>query len=224
MYRGDSLVSNRSEFGAVVSEAISAFSRARVVRRLAEGTATMSDYHTVLLTIFPQTYDGPYNLALAASRCSWRHAAAKEYLVVHAAEESSHWKWILNDLEQTGYSGPTPSDLFPHPSCQTYLSFTEHVSERAPYARLATASVLEGIAAECGERCAGILIQQLGLHQNQATFFVKHAEADKIHSKEIADAIADCPFDGHEWGWMTHVAKMTGLLYQEMYNHDGYSS
>jgi len=216
------LTSNESEFRDVVAKGIANFADAQVVRRLVDGALTLADYQTVLLTLFHQSYDGPYNMALAASRCSWRHEAAKEYLIVHAAEESPHWRWILDDLSKTAYAGPSPRELFPHPTCQAYVSFTEHISEKAPYTRLATASVLEGIAAEFGEKYGRLLLQRLQLGKEQATFFLRHAETDKKHSKEIADTISRCGFNAQEWGWMTYVAKIAGSFYMEMYNHDGY--
>src|SRR5205809_7331389 len=168
-------------FEAAVRSSIASFPTSRLIRRLESGTATLSHYHAILLTVFHQTYSGPYNMALAAHRCSWRHEKAKEYLLRHAIEEQSHWRWVLDDLRATGYTGADPRTLFPHPSCEAYVSFAERVSEQAPYARLATNSVLEGIAAEFGGRFGAMLISQLGLESHQVSFFINHGETDKAH-------------------------------------------
>jgi len=217
-----SLNQHAAEFDGAVADAIEAFPSARLIQRVQDGSVTITHYHQILVTLFPQTYDGPYSIALAAARCSWEHEAAKEYLIAHAAEEHSHWRWALDDLASTGYRGPNPRDLFPHPSCEAYLSFVERVSERVPYARLATASVLEGIAAAFGERYGRQLLQTLKLKPEQATFFLRHSETDQVHREEIAEAIASTPMTPHEWAWMKYVATIAGKFYRAMYDHEAF--
>ncbi len=211
------------EFETTVSAAIAAFPTSRLIQRIEKGTATLAHYHAILLTVFHQTYLGPYNMALAAHRCSWRHEKAKEYLLRHAIEEQSHWRWVLDDLRATGYGGPDPRTLFPHITCEAYVSFAERVSEQAPYARLATNSVLEGIAAEFGGRFGALLIRQLGLKRDQVSFFINHGDTDKAHVPEIRGVIADCTLNPIEWGWMHRTAAVAGAYYRGMYDHEAFA-
>jgi Iron-containing redox enzyme len=218
----DPLLSNAQEFEATVTEEIQRFKEARLIQLLLAGKLQRSHYHEILLTIFPQSYHGPYTMALAAARCPWRHEEVKEYLLNHAQEEASHWRWIIEDLRSTGYEGTDPRELHAHPSCESYVSFAERVSEQAPYARLAISSVLEGLAAEFGESYGQALLSQLAISPKQAQFFVNHGITDKTHINEIKDVIARCRFTPEEWGWMRHTARVAGSFYRAMYDHEGY--
>ena len=210
-------------FDGAVKAQIAAFPSARLIRRVEAGSVTMAHYHAILRTLFHQSYHGPYNMALAAVRCAWRHEAAKEFLLKHAEEESAHWRWVIDDLRATGYVGPSPRDELPHPTCEAYVSFAERVSEQAPYARLATNSVLEGIAAVCGGPYGKKLVTQLGLGKDQVTFFLNHAETDKEHVPEIEATIRACRYSDEEWRWMIHAANVAGQFYREMYDHEAFA-
>lgn len=211
-------------FDAVVEEQVASFPTARLLRRVDAGKLRISNYHTLLMTLFHQTYSSPYTFARAAVNCDWKHAPAKEYLLQHAEEERSHWRWVLDDLAATGYEGPDPRPMPPHPSCQAYMGLTYYISEQVPVARLATASVLEGIGARHGGTYGAKLLRALNLKPSQATFLISHGETDKKHSMELRNVIAECDLAADEWIWMNHAAKTAGLFYRAMYDHEAYDS
>ncbi|MCC6915420.1 MAG: iron-containing redox enzyme family protein [Rhodospirillaceae bacterium] len=183
----------------------------------------MSDYHTLLSTLFHQTYSGPYTFALAAAHCSWRHERIKEYLLQHAEEERTHWRWVLDDLTSTGYAGPNLRASLPHPTTQAYISFNESTAQRHPFARLAIACVLEGIGAHYGQSEVRQLLGKLGLSPKQATFFVSHGETDKVHAEELFEVISSSDLTDDDWTIMAHTARVAGTLYRSMYDHEGYA-
>lgn len=213
----------RAAFDATVEEQIARFPEARLLKRADSGDLQMSHYHSLLLTLFHQTYSGPYTFARAAVNCEWRHEAAKEYLLLHAEEERTHWRWVLSDLEASGYSGPNPRSLPPHPSCQAYIGLNYYIAEQVPVARLAIAAVLEGISARHGGEYGGKLLRALKLKPSQASFFLSHVETDKRHSKELREVIDKCSLTIDEWVWMSHAAHNAGVLYRTMYDHEAYS-
>jgi len=214
---------SQDDFNAAVATQIAAFPAARLVRRVADGSVTLAHYHGILTTLFHQTYSSPYTFAKAAAHCGWQHAAAKEYLLSHAEEERTHWRWVLEDLAATGYQGPDPRQLFPHPTCEAYISFNEKVAERMPLARLAIASVLEGIGAEFGGSYGRQLLARLGLRREQASFFLSHGETDQVHARELAEVIAASALSPEEWGWMVHAANVAGQFYRAMYDHEAFA-
>jgi Iron-containing redox enzyme len=209
-------------FNAIVEEQVASFPSARLPRLVDRDKLSINHYHTLLTTLFHQTYSSPYTFARAAVNCAWTHAPAKEYLLQHAEEERSHWRWVLDDLAATGYEGPDPRSLPPHPSCQAYIGLTYYISEQVPVARLATASVLEGIGARHGGSYGARLLRALDLKSSQATFLLSHGETDKKHSMELRNVIAECHLAAEEWTWMNHAAKTAGLFYRGMYDHEAY--
>jgi len=93
-------ISPTKRFETSVVAAIEAFPSARLLQLVNAGRADMRHYHAILSTLFHQTYSGPYTFARAAVNCDWRHELAKEYLLRHAEEERTHWRWVLDDLSK----------------------------------------------------------------------------------------------------------------------------
>jgi Iron-containing redox enzyme len=217
------MASPEATFDTIVSTEIERFEDNRVFRRLQEGTVRMEHYHALLTTIFHQTYNGPYTFARAAVNCNWRHEAAKDYLLQHAEEERTHWRWVLNDLSATGYTGPTPRSQPPHPSCQAFLGLVYYISDQVPVARLGIAAVLEGIGARHGTTYGRKLVEGLQLKPAQASFFLGHGQTDKTHTVELRHVIGECALESEDWVWMNHAATMAGSFYRAMYDHDAYA-
>ena len=214
--------SPRVTFERTVAAAIEEFPRGRLLQRADSGNVEMKHYHAILSTLFHQTYSGPYTFAKAAANCSWRQETAKEYLLRHAEEERTHWRWILDDLQATGYAGPDLRKEPPHYSAQAYVGLNYYIAEHVPVARLATAAVLEGIGATHGGIYGKKVLMALNLQKSQASFFLSHAETDLVHIAELNDVIAASDLTADEWRWMTHAAEMAGRFYRGMYDHEGF--
>lgn len=210
-------------FDDVVAGQIARFPESRLIRHVEQSTVRMPHYHAILSTLFHQTYSGPYTFARAAVNCEWRHEAAKDYLLHHAEEERTHWRWVLEDLRNTGYTGPNLRELPPHPTCQAYIGLNYYVAEHVPVARLAIAAVLEGIGAAHGGTYGRKLLQGLKITNEQASFFLNHAETDKAHTAELREVIGKLDLSADEWRWMNYAAETAGLFYRGMYDHDAFN-
>jgi len=55
--------SSADAFHATVAKQISAFNSARLMKRVTDGTLKLPHYHSILCTIFHQTYAAPYTFA-----------------------------------------------------------------------------------------------------------------------------------------------------------------
>lgn len=214
---------DKQQFSQAVEAAIVNFPSNRLCQRVDDGSLEMKHYHAILTTIFHQTYSSPYTFARAAVNCSWRHEAAKDYLLRHAEEERTHWRWVLNDLSATGYQGPSPRTGFPHLTCQAYIGLNYYVAEQMPIARLAIAAVLEGIGGRYGGAYARRLVTKLGLNSQQTQFFSGHSETDIVHTAEIHKVIEQCELTPEEWGWMVYAARTAGQFYRAMYDHEAFA-
>ena len=216
-------ISPAADFQQTVTTAIDDFPSARLLQRADTGQVEMRHYHAILSTLFHQTYSSPYTFARAAVNCSWQHEVAKEYLLRHAEEERTHWRWVLDDLKATGYTGPDLRNEPPHYSAQAYIGLNYYIAEQVPIARLAIAAVLEGIGAALGGKYGRLLLQTLRLQKAQASFFLSHAETDVVHTAELSEIIAASSLTSEEWRWMNHAAEMAGRFYRGMYDHDGFA-
>ena len=167
--------------------------------------------------IFHQVREGSFTFALAAVNCAPNLRNVKEYLLHHADEEKLHWRWILNDLEKTGYAMDPVESSLPRPACQNYISFNYYVALKMPIARLAIATVLEGIGARYGGTYASKICRLLSLGRDQTQFYAGHGNTDREHIQDLWRVIEDSDLRDDEWQWMIYAAETAGRLYRGMY-------
>jgi hypothetical protein len=215
-------ISPSAHFERAVAAAIQNFPTSRLLQRADAGKVEMKHYHAILCCLFHQTYSSPYTFARAAVNCEWRHEVAKEYLLRHAEEERTHWRWVLDDLKSTGYAGHDLRNAPPHYTTQAYLGLNYYIAEHTPIARLAIAAVLEGIGAAHGGVYGRKIVQQLKLQKSQASFFLSHAETDIVHTAELNEVLAASELTADEWAWMAHSAETAGRFYRAIYDHEAF--
>jgi hypothetical protein len=196
--------------------AIRQFQENTVCRRVDTGDFELADYQNLLRMIFHQVREGPFTFALAGVNCGPHLRSAKEYFLHHAEEEKLHWRWVLNDLKETGYAS-NPESLLPLPACQDYISFNYYVAMRMPIARIAIAMVLEGIGARYGAYYARKICQLLSLTPQQTQFYAGHGNTDREHILDLWRVIESYELNEDEWQWMNYAAQTASRLYRRMY-------
>ena len=203
---------------AASAKAIDAFSGNRVIAAIKAGTWTRSNYETLLLTIFPQVYQGTMSFALAAGNCATRYTKLREFLVSHAAEEMLHYQWISDDLRSIGYQGPDPRIVLPNPQAQAYIAFNFYNACHFPPSRLASSLVLEGLGAALNAEDLLPFLQKEALTPANFSFFLSHATTDKRHIEELWGIIAELDIDDDDFNWLLHACKTAGIYYKAMYD------
>ena len=211
-------MANKSDFIKIVESYLSQFPQNELCKKIDGAQFSMEDYHKILLMIFHQTFHGPSTFALAGAQCPSHLHEARDYLIHHADEEKSHWKWVISDLNNTGYSGEDPRKLFPPTACQAYIAYNLYVGMKHPLARLAIAAVLESVGATHAKKYSIKIAEQLKLKENQLLFFFGHGDTDIGHTEDVLKVIDGCNLMESEWAQMCHAAKTAGALYIAMYN------
>ncbi|MBS0367469.1 MAG: iron-containing redox enzyme family protein [Proteobacteria bacterium] len=209
---------NLQEFESKVTALVEQFPTNRLMTILDQGAFTMSSYHALLLTLFHQVQNGPGTFALAGAMLPPHLWEARHYLLHHADEEKTHWQWILNDLEATGYAGSDPRETAPRPACAAYIAYNYYIALRNPIARLAIASVLEGFGARYGKLYATKLAKALSLRHDQLQFFFGHGDTDVGHTQEIFEVLGKSNLSEVDWCTMIDVAGTASALYRAMYD------
>jgi hypothetical protein len=189
------------------------------VDHINEGTLTIHHLHKLLNTIFHQVYMSSSSFALAGAMVDSRYFKIREYLFYHAEEEQHHWKWIIQNLQDTGFNGKDPREIFPTIPTQSYISFAMYLAHKQPVARLAMAYILERLSGQLGVAYGTKAAKQLQLTKEQMSFFLLHGELDAGHSEDILDVLKDAPLSPYEWAWCEYAAECTLHLYRELYAH-----
>ena len=208
--------SQLQQLRGTVDLAVGQFPENIVCRKVDTGDFELADYQKTLRMIFHQVLEGPFTFAMAGVNCRPNLRSAKEYFLHHAEEEKLHWRWVLNDLKETGYPAD-PVSLFPLPACQDYLSFNYYVALKMPIARIAIAMVLEGIGASYGALYAHKICQLLSLTPKQTQFYAGHGNTDREHILDLWRVIESHELNDEEWQWMNYAAETASRLYRRMY-------
>src|SRR4030095_3509171 len=197
-------------------QAIGQFPENLVCRKVDTGDFELADYQKILRMIFHQVREGPFTFAMAGVNCGPHQRGAKEYLLHHAEEEKLHWRWVVNDLKETGYQS-NPESLLPLPACQDFISFNYYIALKMPIARIAIAMVLEGIGARYGAHYATKICQLLCLSPKQTQFYAGHGNTDREHIQDLWRVIESHALNDDAWEWMNYPPETAGRLYRRMY-------
>lgn len=189
-----------------------------ILQLLRDNKLELHHFHALLNTIFHQVYMGSTSFALGGVHTDSRHYKVREYFYSHAEEEQDHWKWIIQNLRDTGYTGADPREVFPPQVTISYLSFAMYLALKEPICRLAMGYILEGVSGALGEKYGLMAVKQLGLQPEQMTFFIKHGQLDKGHSQDILDVLQNASLTPYEWAWCVYAAECTQSFYKAMYN------
>ncbi|MBX7167497.1 MAG: iron-containing redox enzyme family protein [Pirellulales bacterium] len=207
----------QQEFVAALEDVVSGFGGNPLFASIDAGTFEMRHYHRWLQRIFHLSYHAPQTFALAAGYCDYRLQPVRDYLITHAEEERTHWRWSVEDLEATGYAGPDPRSEMPPLDCQNYVAFTTFLAVRMPVARLGTAVVLEGVGARWGAAYGRKVKALLNLQPQQMSFSLGHGDVDAGHTADIMRVLDEAELTGHEWAWLTHAVRTANELYTQVY-------
>jgi len=213
-------VSSFEKFNATCEHCFATFHEGNEIMRLIdEGKLEMKHYHSLLRTLYHQVYvAGSTTLAAAGVMGDGRYFKFREYMFKHAEEEQNHWKWIIQDLRNTGYTGPDPREEFPSFVAEAYRSFSMHFSLKYPMESIAISYILEGISSKLGLLYGYKAATQLKLTKEYMQFFLIHGELDQGHEHEIVEVIKDLPLTPHQWAIAEYAAVTTLHFYREMYN------
>lgn len=190
----------------------------RILELIRNKELTIQHFHFLLTTIFHQVYMSSTSFALAGVQTDSRQHEVRAYLYSHAEEEQDHWKWIIQNLYDSGFSGPDPREGFPSAETMTYISFANYLALRHPYARLAMGYILEDISGNLGEKYGASAAEQLGLQTHQMSFFIKHGQLDQGHSHDILEVLQRAQLTPYEWAWCEYAIILTQHYYLAMYN------
>lgn len=196
----------QTDFQNAIDQFVKQFADSPFIAKVRTGKITREAYQQTLCSVFQQVYSSASTFSLAAAYCPAAHFSAKSYLMQHAEEEKEHWRWVLSDLKNTGYTGPSPQTSLPSANTAAYIAYNFWIASTKPIARLAIAATLESLGANYGARCAKRLQEVLGVAPEAVVFVHGHGDTDVGHTADIVRVLAEQNLSAEEWTEMTHVA------------------
>lgn len=140
----------------------------------------------------------------------------------HAAEEAGHELMALHDLRSLGQTEGELALPAPLSATETLIAYLYWASKQGnPFRRLGYSLWAESSYQHINP-LVGKVKQQLGLKDNQLTFFVAHSSIDEKHAREVRSVIERVAKTSADWEAIGETAevslRLTGRMLDEVYH------
>lgn len=161
-----------------------------IVRKIHEGHLSIEDYKLLLKDLRQQVIDGSQWISRAASNISIDLFELRSAFIVHTAAEHKDYQMLERNYVALGEDLEDLLQAEKNIGSQALSAFMFHqAGQPNPIDLLGAMFIIEGI----GNRLAafwGVMIQeQLGLRDDQVSFFTYHGVADEGHFKNLEKAL-----------------------------------
>ena len=203
-----------AELAEVWAELRRALARVPVIRRIEDGTATLDDYRSLLLNLRQQVVDGGRWISLAAANFSvelfWLRSAA----IQHAADEHRDYQLLERDFAAVGGDPQVMATTSANIGSSALSAFIFHRAGLPdPVDLLGAMFVVEGLGMRHAAGWASRLSENLGLGDDQLSFFRYHAAGDSEHFGLLAAALRSGLLDDAAMTRIVKTARVTARLY-----------
>ncbi len=198
------------ELDAIVDSGWAKIKKGRYWSHSLEQPITVELYQQVMLQVYHYTRFNSINQAACAFSADPGQTTLLRFVYKHALEELGHEKMVIRDLDSIG---ALPASLpAPLPPTQALIAYLNDVAIRqGPIARLGYSYWAE----EVYEHIQPILNkfrEDLGLKDEQMTFFVAHSTIDEKHSEEVRLAMQRAVSTDEERAQIKEVTRVTLYL------------
>ncbi|OUM04840.1 transcriptional regulator [Pseudomonas syringae] len=198
------------ELDAIVEDGWAKIKKGNYWRHSLEQPITVELYQQVMLQVYHYTRFNSINQAACAFSAAPDQTALLRFVYKHALEELGHEKMVIRDLDSIGaLPASLPEPLAPTQALVAYLN--DVAIRLGPIARLGYSYWAE----EVYDHIQPILNKfrlDLGLNDEQMTFFVAHSVIDEKHSEEVRLAIQRSVRTDEERALIKSVARVTLYL------------
>lgn len=199
-----------NELDAIVDDGWGKIKKGRYWEHSLEQTVTIGLYQQVMLQVYHYTRFNSVNQAACAFSADPGQTTLLRFVYKHALEELGHEKMVIRDLESIG---ALPASLpSPLPPTQALIAYLNDVAIRlGPVARLGYSYWAEEVYDHIQPLLNKFRVD-LGLKDEQMTFFVAHSTIDEKHAEEVRQAMKRAVKTEEERALIKDVAKVTLYL------------
>lgn len=198
------------------AEVSAEFAASPAVARLASGQFTVAHYKEYLRQVYYYTRETPQLLTLAAGHLGGSDHEMVELLLTHAAEESGHDQWALNDLAALGEDVGTLPAGNPLPECLAFIAFTYYqILYRDPVAHLGYVYFLEFLPTSSGALYIDLL-ERLRVPKSAMSFLLEHIKVDAGHNQLMGRYTERLIRTETDLEAVQYSMRVTGKLYAQL--------
>ncbi|HTD93947.1 MAG TPA: 3-oxoacyl-[acyl-carrier-protein] synthase III C-terminal domain-containing protein, partial [Chitinophagaceae bacterium] len=188
-----------------------------VVKKIFSGTLTLESYKRLLLNLRQQVIDGSQWIARAASNVSISHFEVRSAFIRHSSDEHRDYQILEKNYMNCGglaeeiYSGEK------NIGSEALSAFMFHrASQPDPFDLLGAMFIIEGLGNRVSGKWGRAIRQQLGLKDDQVSFFLYHESSDsnENHFERFEKAIQSDLLTEAMAAKIVKTAKVVARLYK----------
>ena len=185
-----------------------------IVRRIESGQATLEDYKSLLVNLRQQVMEGARWISRAASSLSIELFPLRSAFIGHAAEEHRDFQLLEQNYVSVGGDIEVIRNARKNIGSEALSAFIFHqAAQPDPLDLLGAMFVIEGLGTRKADGWAKALQEQLGLSDEQVTFFLYHGANDDDHFDKLRSALASGVITADVALRLVKTAKVTARLY-----------
>lgn len=186
-----------------------------VVRKIHEGKLTLSDYKVLLIDLRQQVIDGSQWISRAASNIDIDLFELRSAFITHTAAEHKDYQLLERNFVALGEDLQTILNGEKNIGSVALTSFMfQQASKNNPIDLLGAMFIIEGIGKRLAAYWGGMMQEQLGLRDDQVSFFMYHGVADENHFHNLEKALNHPKMNMDIARKIAKTAKITARLYQ----------
>jgi 3-oxoacyl-[acyl-carrier-protein] synthase-3 len=186
-----------------------------IIQKIHEGKMTMNDYKLLLMDLRQQVIDGSQWISRAASNIDIDLFELRSAFIVHTAAEHKDYQMLERNYVALGENLETIQSGQKNIGSVALTSFMfQQASKPNPIDLLGSMFIIEGIGKRLAAYWGGMMQEQLGLRQDQVSFFTYHGVADENHFHNLEKALNHPRMNLEIAQKIAKTAKVTAKLYE----------
>jgi 3-oxoacyl-[acyl-carrier-protein] synthase-3 len=186
-----------------------------IVQNIHQGKLTIDDYKLLLKDLRQQVIDGSQWISRAASNIDIELFELRSAFIKHTAAEHKDYQMLERNYQALGEDLETILRGEKNIGSLALSNFMfQQASKPNPVDLLGAMFIIEGIGKRLAAFWGNMMKDQLGLRDDQVSFFTYHGVADENHFHNLEQALNHPALDMHVAKRIAKTAKTTAKLYQ----------
>ncbi len=186
-----------------------------IVKKIHDGNLTMDDYKGLLFDLRQQVIDGSQWISRAASNVDIDLFELRSAFIVHTAAEHKDYQMLERNYANLGEDIEKIRGGEKNIGSTALTSFMfQQASKPNPIDLLGAMFIIEGIGKRLAAYWGGMMQEQLGLTNDQVSFFTYHGVADENHFHNLEKALNHPRMNMEIARKIAKTAKVTAKLWR----------
>jgi 3-oxoacyl-[acyl-carrier-protein] synthase-3 len=188
--------------------------RVPIIQRLNAGQLTLDDYKALLFNLRQQVIDGSRWISRAASNITEAYFPIRSAFIAHAQDEHRDYEMLERNYVSVGGSIDEIRAGRKNIGSEALSAYIlQKASVENPFDLIGAMFVIEGLGQRLAKQWGERIRDQLGLKNEQVSFFLYHSESDVTHFSRLQLALDLGLLDDRRVAGVVTCAKVVGRLY-----------